>query len=399
MTATAFRAARRSCRSRRFRVPLERRMRLTDCDREVVRYLVYLGFAPAPALYLFARLFRRPASQRKDLGLGGFAKRCTTLFHAGVLSRFDPAFSRYVHGGRAFVYCVENGRAAAVAARGTHYARLSDDDWRAIHAEAAGGRAALLDLLVDLDFSTGFAEARLDGNARTACKFVSGETSLLPHTLLASTWLAIVWFGFLTRGCALAAILPDSQADLSFWTCSRRPCRPGPCQEPAGHGALRIAVQPDTLFVADGLAVALEAETGQVSRGKIEEKIARYLAFAAAHDERAIAARLGVDRVSRFVCIFHCASGAHAARIADAIARARPAGSELFRITTVDDLSLEATPDGAALHRAAFLANSRLDTGERLYDFFAARISAPIFARVEGQAEDGHALVGCEPLV
>jgi hypothetical protein len=327
--------AKRAHRSRRFRAPLARRIRLTRTDAELVRYLVYLGFAPMEALYLFGQVFRRRASTRKRQGLSGFARRCTTLFHAGILSRFDPAFSRYVHGGRSFLYCVESGRAIAAAATGTHYAKLSEDAWRRIRDDTADVRSELLALLVRLGFAPEFAEARLDSTARTACKFYSGVTSTLPHTLVASTWLAIVWYGILAHGWTLDLIQPDSTADLSF-----------------AHAGKPIAIQPDTLFVTRGAAVALEAETGQSPRWKIAQKIRNYVTFVDTHDLSAIAARLGMEQLARFQCAFHCASGAHAARVADAIARQCPDGTELFVITSSDELSLKRVRTGRRSHAA-----------------------------------------------
>ena len=375
-------AARAPQRSRRFRAPLERRIRLTRTDEELVRYLVFVGFAPVQALYLLGSLFRRAASRRKRQGVSGLARRLTTLFHAGILSRFDPAFSRYVHGGRSFLYCVESGRAAAAAATGVHYARLPDAAWKRIQEETAAERSELLALLVRLGFTPEFAEARLDATARTACKFYSGATSTVPHTLVAATWLAIVWYGILARGWTLDLIQPDSVADLSFT-----------------QAGARIAIQPDALFVTGGTAIALEAETGQSPRWKIEQKIAHYRAFAAAHDAVAIARRLGVTTIERFVCAFHCDSGAHASRVAEAIARACPEGTDVFVITSSEELSLERGPHGQALSRADFLTNAVVDPrGMRLFDWFASRIGSPIFAQVDGR-EQGGALLSCRPLL
>lgn len=372
--------ARATCRPRRFRTPLSRRIRLTRVDEELVRYLVYLGFAPMQALYLLGHLFRRDASKRKRQGLSGFARRCTTLFHAGILSRFDPAFSRYVRGGRSFLYCVESGRAAAAASTGKHYAALTDAEWTRIIEETSSLRSDLLALLERLGFAPEFAEARLDGTARMACRFYSGVTSTLPHTLIAATWLSIVWYGILARGWTLDLIQPDSVADLSF-----------------SQAGKRIAIQPDTLFVTRGHAIALEAETGQSPRWKIEQKVAHYLAFASAHDPAAIASRLGAERIDRFTVAFHCGSGAHALRVAEAIARACPDGTDLFAITA-DELSLERGPHGQALSRADFLTNAVIDPrGLRLYDWFASRIASPLFAQVEG-VEDGAPVLSCRPL-
>jgi hypothetical protein len=251
---------------------------------------------------------------------------------------------------------------------------------------------------VRLGFTAEFADARLDATTRSACKFVSGATSLVPHTLLAATWLSIVWFGVLTRGGDIDPILPDSVADLSFDRCGEPTCG-ARCRAPRAHAPATVPIEPDCLFAANGLAVALEAETGQAARGRVEEKVDRYLAFADAHSLADIAARLGCAAVRRFVCVFHCASGVHAARIADVISRRCPDGSDLFRITVADDFTVARTREGVPLHRDAFVRNAEVRPGVRLYDDFAARIAEPVFACIDGRRRDGTAIVRGEALV
>jgi hypothetical protein len=387
----------RSQRPRRFRVPLDRRIVLTRSDASVLRYLVYLGFASVHALYLFGWLFRREGSKRRAQGLSGFARRLTTLFHEGLVFRVDPRFSRYVRGGASFLYCIESGRAAELARTGLHIHLLEPPEVESQAEAAAPLRGQLAELLVELGFERRFAEARLDATARSACKYLSGVTSLVPHTLLASSWLSIVWFGLLTAGRTLDCILPDSAADLSFWSCGSGLCsehgHAAVCRaekkDAEAHRAAWVPIQPDCLFVTGRTVVSLEAETGQSPRAKLAEKIDRYLALAASHSRAEIGERLGIDGVTTFVCVFHCATGGYAARVADLIAERCPAGTRLLRITTAQDFSLERTPSGRVLTRADFLRNAVID-GEPLYASFAGRALAPLFAEVQGTL-DGEA--------
>jgi hypothetical protein len=397
MTADALRPASRPHRQRprRFRVPLDRRIVLTRSDESVLRYLVYLGFASVHALYLFGWLFRREGSRRREQGLSGFARRLTTLFHEGLVFRVDPRFSRYVRGGASFLYCVEGGRAAELARTGLHLHLLEPAEAEVQEEAAAPLRGRLVEVLLQLGFERRFAEARLDATARSACKYLSGVTSLVPHTLLASSWLSIIWFGLLAAGRTLDLILPDSAADLSFWSCGSGLCsergHAAVCRaekkDAEAHRAAWVPIQPDCLFVTGRTVVSLEAETGQSSRAKLAEKIDRYLALATTHSRAEIGARIGVDGVTAFVCIFHCATGGYAARVADVIAERCPAGTSMLLITTAQDFSLERTPSGRVLTRADFLRNAVID-GEPLYTSFARRAHAPLFAEVQGMQDD-----------
>jgi hypothetical protein len=252
-------------RSRLHRDPALAALVLQQRDLVLLRDLFFFRFADTPAL---ARTFRWAGG---GSGMHYFVKRLTQLWRAGYVERFTPAFSRYVHGSRHFVYTIGSGKASAAARSGIRPDCISDDRWRDVLAEAAPARLRARDALLAIGVDGAEIDRVMHNNTVAALRFISGDTSGVKHHALAAEALSSMWFRARMEGHHVGDIQPDGVADLSF----RDP-------EPYRHRDLvtadgMVVIRPDCLFTIAGTRYALEAETGTSSAAKLRSKLRRYV--------------------------------------------------------------------------------------------------------------------------
>ena len=244
-------------RSRLHRGPVLAPLVLQQRDLVVLRDLFYYRFADTRALELSA------SWANGGKGLRYFSKRLTQLWRAGIVERFTPAFSRYVHGARHFIYTIGSGKASAAARTGLRPDAIPEDRWRAVLAEAAPARVRAREALLAIGIGGAEIDRVLHNNTVAALRFTSGDTSGVKHHALAAEALSAIWFRARMEGHQVEDIQPDGVADLTF----RDP-------EPHHHRDLvtaggSIVIKPDCLFTIAGQRYALEAETGTSSAAKL----------------------------------------------------------------------------------------------------------------------------------
>jgi hypothetical protein len=276
-------------RSRLHRDPTLVPLRLGQNDLVLLRDLFFYRFADTRAL---ARTFRWTNGGE---GLQYFSKRLAQLWRAGCVERFTPAFSRYVHGSRHFLYTIGSGKASAAARTGLRPDAIPEDRWRDVLAEAALARLRARDALLTIGIDGAEIDRVLHNNTETALRFIAGDTSGVKHHALAAEALSSIWFRARMEGHQVEDIQPDEVADLSF----REP-------EPHRHRDLVtaggiIVIKPDCLFTIAGQRYALEAETGSSSAAKLRLKLSRYA--------------LLLRREQALRLLVHCATQAHADRV------------------------------------------------------------------------------------
>lgn len=279
----------RAHRSRLHRDPALVPLALQQRDLVLLRDLFFFRFADTPAL---ARTFRWAGG---GSGVHYFAKRLTQLWHAGYVERFTPAFSRYVHGSRHFVYTIGSGKASAAARTGIRPDSIPEEQWRDVLAEAAPARPRARDALLAIGIDGAEIDRVLHNNTVAALRFISGDTSGVKHHALAAEALSAIWLRARMEGHQVDDIQPDGVADLSF-------------REPEPHryrdlvtGGGMIVIKPDCVFTIAGTRYALEAETGTSSAAKLLIKLRRY------------ARLLSFDPLLRL--LFACGSAEHSDRI------------------------------------------------------------------------------------
>jgi hypothetical protein len=252
---------------------------LQQRDLVVLRDLFFYRFAATPALFLSAEW----ASAGR--GMQHFSKRLTQLWRAGYVERFTPAFSRYVHGSRHFLYMIGSGKASAAARTGLRPDSIPENHWREVLAEATPARLRARGALLAIGIAGAEIDRVLHNNTVAAMRFISGDTSGVQHHVLAAEALSAIWFRARMEGHHVEDVRPDGIADLSF----REP-------EPHRHRDLvtsagTIVIKPDCLFTIAGQRYALEAETGTASTAKLHLKLRRYArALERRHDLRLIIA-------------------------------------------------------------------------------------------------------------
>lgn len=251
-------------RSRLHRDPALVPLRLGQNDLVLLRDLFFYRFADRRAL---ARTFRWANGGK---GLQYFPKRLAQLWRAGYVERFTPAFSRYVHGSRHFLYTIGSGKASAAARTGLRPDAIPEDRWRDVLAEGAPARLRAREALVAIGIDGAEIDRVLHNNTVTALRFISGDTSGVKHHALAAEALSAIWFRARVEGHQVEDIQPDGVADLSF----REP-------EPHLHRDLvtaggMVVIKPDCLYTIAGTRYALEAETGTASATKVHLKVLRY---------------------------------------------------------------------------------------------------------------------------
>lgn len=275
-------------RSRLHRDPALVPLALQQRDLVLLRDLFYFRFADTPAL---ARAFRWAGG---GSGVQYFAKRLTQLWRAGYIERFTPAFSRYVHGSRHFLYTIGSGKASAAARSGLRPDCIPEGRWRDVLAEAAPARLRAREALLAIGIDSAEVDRVLHNNTVAALRFISGDTSGVKHHALAAEALSSIWFDARMDGHQIENIQPDGVADLSF----RDP-------EPHRHRDLvtaggMVVIKPDCLYTIAGQRYALEAETGSASTAKLHLKLRRYArAFERGSDVRLIVACTTTDHAHR----------------------------------------------------------------------------------------------------
>jgi hypothetical protein len=254
----------RAHRSRLHRDPALVPLVLQQRDLVLLRDLFFFRFADTPAT---AQTFRWAGS---GSGMHYFAKRMSQLWRAGYVERFTPAFSRYVHGSRHFVYTIGSGKASAAARTGIRPDCIPEEQWRDVLAEAAPARLRAREALLAIGIDGAEIDRVLHNNTVAALRFISGDTSGVKHHALAAEALSSIWFHARMEGHQVENIQPDGVADLSF-------------RDPAPHHHRDlvtadgiIVIKPDCLFTIAGERYALEAETGSSSAAKLRSKLARY---------------------------------------------------------------------------------------------------------------------------
>jgi hypothetical protein len=254
----------RAHRSRLHRDPALVPLRLGQNDLVFLRDLFFYRFADTRAL---ARTFRWANGGK---GLQYFSKRLSHLWRAGYVERFTPAFSRYVHGSRHFLYTIGSGKASAAARTRIRPDAIPDDRWRDVLAEAAAARLRSRDALLAIGIDGAEIDRVLHNNTVAALRFISGETSGVKHHALAAEALSAIWFRVRMEGHQVEDIQPDGVADLSF----REP-EPHRHRDLVSAGGV-VVIKPDCLYTIAGTRYALEAETGTSSAAKLHLKLGRY---------------------------------------------------------------------------------------------------------------------------
>lgn len=287
---------------------------LQQRDLIVLRDLFFFRFADTRAL-------ERAASWANGgKGMQYFSKRLTQLWRAGYVERFTPAFSRYIHGSRHFLYTIGSGKASAAARTGLRPDAIAEDRWHDVLAEAAPARLRARAALLAIGMDGAEIDRVLHNNTVTAMRFIAGDTSGVKHHALAAEALSTIWFRARMEGHQVEDIQPDGLADLSF----REP-EPYRYRDLVTAGGI-VPIKPDCLFTIAGVRYALEAETGSSSAAKINTKIRRY-------------ARLLEDRHDlrkHLRVIFHCGNGTFAQAVSAAIS---PSGHHAaFSVSQPDHL-------------------------------------------------------------
>jgi hypothetical protein len=261
----------------------------------LLRDLFFFRFADTPAL---ARTFQWAGV---GSGMHYFTKRLTQLWRAGYVERFTPAFSRYLHGSRHFLYTIGSGKTSAAARTGLRPDAIPEDRWHDVLAEAAPARLRARDVLLAIGVDGAEIDRVLNNNTVAAFRFISGDTSGVKHHALAAEALSSIWFRARMEGYQVEDIQPDGVADLSF-------------REPESHRHRdlvssdgMVVIKPDCLFTIAGQRYALEAETGTSSAAKVHFKVRRY------------ARRIAVCDPHLRVLIY-CATDVHRRVVHDAIA-------------------------------------------------------------------------------
>jgi len=233
----------RAHRSRLHRDPQLVPLHLRPNDLVLLRDLFFYRFADTRAL---TRTFHWANGGK---GLQYFSKRLTQLWRAGYVERFTPAFSRYVHGSRHFLYTIGSGKASGAARTGLRPDAIPENQWRDVLAEAAPARLRAREALLAIGLDGGEIDRVLHNNTVAAMRFISGDTSGVKHHALAAEALSAIWFRARMDGHQVEDIQPDGVADLSF----REP-------DPHRHRDLvtaggMVIVKPDCVFTVAGAAV------------------------------------------------------------------------------------------------------------------------------------------------
>jgi hypothetical protein len=380
---TASFATRKSPRGRKLRSRFRRTKPTPPIDltaRDVAFLLdcVFLRAVLGNATFLLAAShstgLRPPRSYWKQ--------RENQLYQAEWLSRFYPPKSFYVTGAGWPVYIMEPGYVSYAIDEGLRVDVLLGEDRKKYLAASAGMREKLLQLMTANGIDADVAASMLENNGALAEKFCSGRTSNLPHLVLASTFLALAWYGMRKAGYTVANRQPDGFIDWKFRV--------------EGEAEIR-RIQPDGFFTinrADGLeGFALEAETGETGYKALVKKIRAYHGLLMQETIDGLRSRTHCPDLVTFRVLFYCATATHAHAVARAIAEVTPAGSGLFLIVSADAVHLDYA-------KIQFQKNAALDEkGTTLYTYLGDLMLRPIFAQVQGKKPSGAPELGYVPLV
>jgi hypothetical protein len=348
---------------------------LTKRDVDVLLDCAYLRAIPGYAMYLLAA-----SSSRFHLPPRSYWKaRENQLYQGEWLSRIYPPQSFYVSGGTWPIYIMEPGYVSYAIDAGKALNTLTDADRKKFMDAASGMRARLHSFMAYHGIEGDVADSMLTNNGLLAEKFCAGKTSKVPHTLLASTFLALAWYGLRRAGYTIENRLPDGFIDWAY--------------KPKDGSAVRH-IRPDAFFTIDhplGLfGFALEAETGETGYKMLVQKIRAYTELAMAEQMAGFRARTGCDLKS-FRVLFYCATAAHAQIVQRAIAEVSPRGSGWFLVVSADAMHLDYS-------KMQFQTNAEIEGEGPLYDYLADLVLRPIFAQVEGSTK-GVPTVGYHALV
>jgi hypothetical protein len=354
------------------------RIALTDRDVRVLVDCAYLRVIPGNATYLLA------ASHSQDFvpPRSYWKERENQLYQGQWLSRFYPPKSPYVAGAGWPLYIVEPGYVSCAIDAGVPIAALLTDDRKTYLTASAAMREKLLHLMTANGIDADMAASLLENNGAIAEKFCSGRTSNVPHFLLASTFLALVWYGLRRAGYTIGNRQPDGFVDWPF--------------QLRGEAEIR-RIQPDGFFTIeapDGLqGFAIEAETGETGYKALVKKIRAYEALLLQEGIAGLQRRTGCPRLTSLRVLFYCATSTHAQTVARALLEVVPTGTGRFLIATADRVHLDYS-------KWQFQTAEPVDPkGTTFYDYLGSLVLAPIFAQVQGEDPSGGPALGYVPLV
>jgi hypothetical protein len=339
------------------------RVALTERDIHVLLDCAYLRAIPGYVMYLLA------ASSSRDLlpPRSYWKERENRLYQGEWLSRIYPPQSLYVSGGTWPIYIMEPGYVSYAIDAGCSLNSVTQAERKQFLEASSGMRERLLGLMTYHGIDAAVANSMLENNGLLAEKFCAGRTSKVPHLLLASTFLALAWYGLRRAGYTVGDRTPDGFIDWAY--------------TPKDGGAVRH-IRPDAFFTIDhatGLVgFALEAETGETGYKALVQKIRAYADLARAEQMAGFRARTKCDLRSLRI-VFYCATAAHAQIVARAIAEASPQGSGWFLIVSAEAMHLDYS-------KVQFQENAEIEGEGPLYDYLADLVLRPICAQVESSA-------------
>jgi hypothetical protein len=251
---------------------------LSQRDRSVLLDLAYLRAVPGYALYLLAACSSRfqvpPRSYWKT--------RESQLFQGEWLSRIYPPQSFYVSGSAWPIYIMEPGYLSYAIDAGCALNTMREEARKQFLDASSGMRERLLSFMSYHGIDADTADSLLTNNGLLAEKFCAGRTSKLPHLLLASTFLALLWYGLRCAGYTIENRVPDGFIDWAY--------------TPKDGGPVRH-VRPDGFFTIDhrvGLyGFAVEAETGETGYKALVQKVRAYTELAMTEKVAGFSARTG----------------------------------------------------------------------------------------------------------
>jgi hypothetical protein len=381
---------------------------ITARDRKFFVYLLLFSFISTRATFLLARLIEPTIK-----GMTGWPKRLTALFHAKFVSRFQLQRG-YISGSEDLAYVIETGRALAVAEKRTAPENMEEGEWGKILDATVEERRRSLEMLSLEGFDRDYVSARLEANTKTAMKLALGQTSSVPHTLLASSSAITLMYSLEQNGHHTDNYVPEGKIDLSFFRCTHEKEL---CSNIEGHKAAHVRVLPDFFFTSERgqslFGFALEAETGTSSRHKIEEKIRHYLDAWRLLRIAGVRKLTGAESLTSFRVLF-VAPKQHAKMIAREIAKQQPKGTGLFLIVIDEDISLDVQADRinpkpgvpgrlpSTISLDHFLWNKPVNTrnGELpLYDYLKGLTASDNFVSVDGSDAEGNPTLKSQPLL
>lgn len=355
--------------SSRFREPLERRLVLREEDHRTAEDLFIAGIADTKAMLLF-----RKSHKLTDRPLAHDARRLTDLWRAGFFTRIDQKLA-LLKGSTVRLYAFETGKAQLAYETRTHHLKITAAEWERIQKEASPLRRNALEYLAARGFPVELVESRIESNADALMRFYSGEPSQVPHRVLGSHALAILWYGARARGIPVTHRRPDG--DLVFTAKFE-------------NGDMKI--KPDCFFCLGSTGVALETETGSAGRAKVTNKIKAYLALF--KDGLAkIKACTDAPEMTAFCVLFYTGTHAHARLIEDLLSAEKDPGTGFFRVVTAAEMGLDRTAGGAEITREGLTTNAVLD-GLPVVTYLRDRIDAPIFRQKAANGFHAFPLLG-----